>query len=146
MFLKENRFHFTTEETRIRIRITLLTIFLKSVGQLWALEDYWTQMGVATGLSASIAAFNWSPARISVSIFRFSLGLYCKGGVSSFGQLVGSKTVAWPSFCFGWAENGCCALVLSIYFVSGSSSSLFRAFAETLGCNFRARESVFVGD
>ena len=103
MFLKENCFHFTTEETRIRIQNTLLTIFVKSGGQLWALEDYWTQMGVATGLSASIADFNWSPARISVSNFRFSLVLSCNCGVSSFGQRVGSKTVVWPSFCFGRA-------------------------------------------
>ena len=65
--LEGKPFTFTTEEDRIRIQINLLTIFLKSGGQLWALEDYWTQVGVATGHSASIADFNWSPARISVS-------------------------------------------------------------------------------
>ena len=67
--LEGNPFLFTTEEDRIRIQINLLTIFLKSGGQLWALEEYWTQVGVATGLSASIADFNWSPARISASSF-----------------------------------------------------------------------------
>ena len=51
------------------MQIKSLTIFLKNGGQLWALEDYWTQVGVATGHLASIADFNWSPARISVSSF-----------------------------------------------------------------------------
>ena len=46
-------------------------------------------MGVATGHSASNADFKWSPARISVSSFWFSLGL-------SFGQFVGTKTVVRP--------------------------------------------------
>ena len=62
-------FTITTEEARTRVQTNLLTIFLKSGGQLWALEDYWTQVGVATGHSASIANLNWSPARISVSNF-----------------------------------------------------------------------------
>ena len=69
--LESKPFTFTTEEDRIRIQITLLTIFLRSGGQHWALEDYWTQVGVATGHSASIADFNWSPARISVSNLDF---------------------------------------------------------------------------
>ena len=67
--LEGKPFTFTTEEDRIRIQINLLTIFLKSGGQLWALEDYWTQVGVATGHSASISDYSWSPARISVSSF-----------------------------------------------------------------------------
>ena len=70
MFWKRN-FTFTTEEAGICIQINLLTICLKCGGQLWALEDYWTQVGVATGHSASIADFNWSPARIFVSNFAF---------------------------------------------------------------------------
>ena len=65
--LEGKPFTFTSEEDRIRIQINLLTIFLKSGGELWALEDYWTQVGVATGHSASIADFNWSPAHVSVS-------------------------------------------------------------------------------
>ena len=67
--LEGKPFTFTSEEDRIRIQINLLTIFLKSAGELWALEDYWTQVGVATGHSASIADFNWSPAHVSVSNF-----------------------------------------------------------------------------
>ena len=67
--LEEKPFIFTTEEARIRIQNNLLTIFLKIGGQFWALEEYWTQVGVATGQSASIADFNWSPVRISVSNF-----------------------------------------------------------------------------
>ena len=42
-------FMFTIESTRIRIQIELLPIFLKSGGQLWALDGYWTQVGVLTG-------------------------------------------------------------------------------------------------
>ena len=56
--LEGKPFTFTTEEARVRIQKNLLTIFLKSGRQLWALEDYWTQMGIATGHSASIADFN----------------------------------------------------------------------------------------
>ena len=69
--LEGKPFTFTTEEDRIRVQINLLTIFLRSGGQLWSLEDYWTQVGVATGHSASMADFNWSPARISFSNFDF---------------------------------------------------------------------------
>ena len=61
-------FTFTTESTRIRIQIELLLIFLKSDGQLWALDDYWTEVGVLTGHSAATADFNWSPSQISVSM------------------------------------------------------------------------------
>ena len=68
--LEGKPFTFTTEEDRrIRVQINFLTIFLRSGGQLWALEDYWTQVGVATGQLASMTDFNWSPARISVSNF-----------------------------------------------------------------------------
>ena len=69
--LEGKPFTFATEEDRIRVQINLLTIFLISGGQLWALEDYWTQVGVATGHSASMADFSWSPARIFVSNFDF---------------------------------------------------------------------------
>ena len=69
--LEGKPFTFTTEEARIRIQNNLLTIFLKSGGQVWALENYWTQVGVATGHSASIADFNCIPSRVSVSKFGF---------------------------------------------------------------------------
>ena len=69
--LEGKPFTFTTEESRVRIQINLLMTFLKSGRQLWALEDYWTQVGNATGHSAAIADFNWSPAHISVSNFGF---------------------------------------------------------------------------
>ena len=69
--LEGKPFSFTSEESRVRIQINLLLTFLKSGGQLWALEDYWTQVGVATGHSAAIADFIWSPAHISVSNFGF---------------------------------------------------------------------------
>ena len=70
--LEGKPFTFTTEESRVRIQINLLMTFLKSGGQLWALEDYWTQVGIATGHSTAIADFNWSLAHISVSNFGFS--------------------------------------------------------------------------
>ena len=58
----------TAESSRIRIQIELLLIFFKSGGQLWALVDYWTQVGVLIGHSAATAVFNWSPLHISVSM------------------------------------------------------------------------------
>ena len=67
--LEGKPFTFTTEESRVRIQINMLMTFLKSGGQLWAFEDYLTQVGIATGHSAAIADFNWSPAYISVSVF-----------------------------------------------------------------------------
>ena len=70
--LEGKPFTFTTEESRVRIQINILMTFLGSGGQLWALEDYWTQVGIVTGQSESIADFNSSPARISVSNFGFS--------------------------------------------------------------------------
>ena len=53
--LEGKPFTFIAEESRVRIQINLLMTFLKSGGQLWALEDYWTQMGIATGHSAAVA-------------------------------------------------------------------------------------------
>ena len=82
--LEGKPFTFTTEESRVRIQINLLMTFLKSGGQLWALEDYWTQVGTAIGHSAAIADFNLSPAHISVSDFCFSLIFHCKYGIFIF--------------------------------------------------------------
>ena len=61
-------FTFTLVNSRTLIEIELLLIFLRGGGQLWTLEEYWTQVGVLTGLSASTADFNWSSSYISVSI------------------------------------------------------------------------------
>ena len=61
-------FTFTTVSSRTLIQIELLLIFLRGGGQLWTLEQYWTQVGVLTGHSASTAAFNWSSIYFSVSI------------------------------------------------------------------------------
>ena len=58
----------TTASSRTLIQIELLLIFLRGGGQLWTLEEYWTQVGVLTGHSASTADFNWSLSYISVSI------------------------------------------------------------------------------
>ena len=71
-------FTFTTESTRIRIQIELLLIFLKSGGQLWALDDYWTQVGVLTRHSAATADFTWSLSDISVSMERLDVVVYCE--------------------------------------------------------------------
>ena len=61
-------FTFTSASWPILIQIELLLIFLRGGGQLWTLEEYWFQMGVLPGLSASTAEFNWSASFISVSI------------------------------------------------------------------------------
>ena len=61
-------FTFTSGNSRTLIKIELLLIFLRGGGQLWTLEEYWTQVGVLTGHSASTADFNWSSSYISVSI------------------------------------------------------------------------------
>ena len=49
--LEGKPFTFTTEESHVRIEINLLMTFFKIVGQFWALEDYWKQLGIATGHS-----------------------------------------------------------------------------------------------
>ena len=79
-------FTFTTESTRIRIQIELLLIFLKSGGQLWALDDYWTQVCVLTGHSAATADFNWSPSHISVSMMRFIVVVYVEKILEAIGE------------------------------------------------------------
>ena len=61
-------FTFTSASSRTLIQIELLLIFLRGGGQLWTLEEYWTQVGVLTGHSASTADFNWSLSHISVRI------------------------------------------------------------------------------
>ena len=61
-------FTFTRESSRIRIQIELLLIFLKSGGQLWVLDDYWTQVGVLTGHSAATADFFWIPSHKPVEM------------------------------------------------------------------------------
>ena len=63
-----NPFTFTSASSRTLIQIELLLIFLRRRGQLMTLEEYWTQVGVFTGHSASTADFNWSLSYISVSI------------------------------------------------------------------------------
>ena len=61
-------FTFTSASSRTLSQIELLLIFLRGGGQLWTLEEYWTQVGVLTGHSASTADFNWSSSHISVRI------------------------------------------------------------------------------
>ena len=61
-------FIFTLTSARTLIEIELLLIFLSGGGQLWTLEEYWTQVGVLTGHFASTADFNWSSSYVSVSI------------------------------------------------------------------------------
>ena len=136
--LEGKPFIFTTEESRVRIQINLLMTFLKSGGQLWALEDYWTQMGMATGHSAAVADFNWSPARIFVNIFWtfFKISLFvwwfilwaicghCDSFLSVIFVLIGNETDVMSMFDRG--------------VVSSSSSSLFRIFTEACCRGFRA--------
>ena len=50
------------------MHIDFLLIFLGEGGQLRTLEEYWTEVGVLTGHSASTADFNWSASFICASI------------------------------------------------------------------------------
>ena len=61
-------FIFTSASSRTLVQIELLLIFLRGGGQLWTLEEYWTQVGALTGHSASTADFNCSLSNVSVSI------------------------------------------------------------------------------
>ena len=61
-------FTFTSTNSRTLIQIELLLIFLKGGGQLWILEEYWTQVVLLTAHSASTADFSRSASCISVSI------------------------------------------------------------------------------
>ena len=98
--LEGKPFTFTTEESRVRIQINLLMTFLKSGGQLWALEDYWTQVGFATGHSASMADFNLSPAHISVS--KFYVGLMILLKLYHWVNLRALKPLLARQVCFWW--------------------------------------------
>ena len=64
-------FIFTSASSPTLIQIELLLIFLRGGGQLWTLEEYWTQVGVLTGHSASTADFNWSSSYFYVSILLY---------------------------------------------------------------------------
>ena len=136
--LEGKPFTFTTEKSRIRIQLNLLMTFLKSGGQLWALEDYWTKVGIVTGQSAAIADFNWRPAHNSISSFGFFLGVYHLVNLWTLRLLsarhfvlVGHKTDVLPLF---WP----------CVFVSGSSSSFFRLVDETRRCHLTTWESVLI--
>ena len=61
-------FIFNSASSRTLIQIELLLVFLRGGGQLWILEEYWTEVRVLTGHSASTADFNRSSIFISVSI------------------------------------------------------------------------------
>ena len=61
-------FIFTSANSRTLKQMELLLIFLTGGGQMWTLEDHWTQVRVLTGHSASTADFNWSASFFSVSI------------------------------------------------------------------------------
>ena len=122
-----------------------MTIFLKSGGQLWALEDYWTQVEVATGHSASITDFNWSPARISVSNFDFLWDFIVIVMFSRLVNLWALKLFFAHNFLLIGHKADVVPLFWPYEFLSGSSSSLLCSFAETSGFNIGARESVLLG-
>ena len=67
-FIEGKPFTFTSASLRTLTQSELMLIFLKGGGQLWILEEYWTQVGVLTGHSAGTADFNWIASYISVSI------------------------------------------------------------------------------
>ena len=65
---------------RLEVGSRAWILFLKCGRQLWALEDYWRQVDIATGHSASIADFTWSPAHILLVKFGFSSRFFCNCG------------------------------------------------------------------
>ena len=67
-FIERKPSTFTSASSRTLIQVELLLMFLKCGGQLWTLEEYWTQLGAFTGHSASTADFNWSASYVSVSL------------------------------------------------------------------------------
>ena len=75
--LQGNPFSFTSVDDDIRIQIQSLNTFLKGGGQLWMLDEIWTQVGFLTGNSASTSDFNWSQEHISVNYFVLVEIFYC---------------------------------------------------------------------
>ena len=65
--IEEKPFTFTSAISRTLIQVELFLIFLRGGGQLWTLEDYWTQVGLLMGLSSSSADSNRSASYFSVS-------------------------------------------------------------------------------
>ena len=71
-------FTFTTECTHNRIQIEVLLIFSMIGGQLWAPDDYWTQVGVLKGHSAATVDFNGSRLHISLGVRRLDVVMHRK--------------------------------------------------------------------
>ena len=116
-------FTFTTEESPVRIQINLLMTFLTNVRQLWALEDYWTQVGIAIGHSASIADLNCSPAHIPVSNFAFASGVFCICGVFILLSIYGHRNYCITVFFVRVGnKTGVVPLFSPYVFISGSSA------------------------
>ena len=61
-------FTFTSASSPTLIQNELLLIFLRRGGQLWTLEEHWTQVGVLMGHSVNTADFKWSASYNSVCI------------------------------------------------------------------------------
>ena len=59
-------------------------------------------MGIASGHSAAIADFNWSPAHISVSNLVCFQNFIIVVVFLSYGQFMGVMTAFCLSFCFAW--------------------------------------------
>ena len=53
----------------MRIQLQLFTLLLNGSGQLWVLDDMWTQVGVLTGIAARTSDSSWSQLYVSVSLF-----------------------------------------------------------------------------
>ena len=60
---------FKSEDDRVRLQLQLLTTFVRGGGQLWVLDDLWTQVGIVTEITVSTSFFNSSHQHINVSFF-----------------------------------------------------------------------------
>ena len=61
-------FTFTTQTHRTGFQLHLLMTLLRSGGELWGLEEYWTQVRVLARNSAQTSDFSRNPKRIRVNI------------------------------------------------------------------------------
>ena len=69
-------FVFTSGKDCVRFQLHLLKTFLKGGGQLWLLDELWTQLGFLTGSTTSSSYFSWSQEHTGVCEFALVAVLY----------------------------------------------------------------------
>ena len=64
--LEGKHYMFRSVKDRIRLQLHCLTTFLRSGCQFWVLDDFWTQAGSLSGISAATNDFNWKQQHFRV--------------------------------------------------------------------------------